>query len=134
MRISKSAGMPKRIDFYMLSPSHSITRCIDMLKRGDRAAAEALWDSYVHRLVSSGLIERVAFSPDGRRLATSGWDGIVRLIDVDTGHEVLALRGHSDRVWGVNFSPRGDAIVSASADGKVLLWNAKHPGRSASAE
>ena len=36
----------------MLSPSHSITRCIDMLKRGDHAAAEALWDSYVHRLVA----------------------------------------------------------------------------------
>ena len=76
--------------------------------------------------VSSGLIERVVFSPDGRRLATSGWDGTVRLMDVATGHEVLALRGHSDRVWGVNFSPRGDALVSASADGKVLLWNASH--------
>src|SRR5262249_16153080 len=36
----------------MLSPSHSITRCIDMLKRGDRAAAEALWGSYIHRLVA----------------------------------------------------------------------------------
>jgi WD40 repeat protein len=76
--------------------------------------------------VDSGLIERVTFSPDGRRLATSGWDGTVRLWDVSTGHEVLALRGHSDRVWGVKFSPAGDALVSASADGKVLLWNAGH--------
>jgi WD40 repeat protein len=78
--------------------------------------------------VSSGLIERVTFSPDGRRLATSGWDGVVRLLDVTTGHEVLALRGHSDRVWGVNFSPAGDVLVSASADRKVLLWNASYPG------
>lgn len=79
--------------------------------------------------VSSGLIERVVFSPDGRRLATSGWDGVVRILDVGTGHEVLALRGHSDRVWGVNFSARGDALVSASADRKILLWNASHQDR-----
>jgi WD40 repeat protein len=78
--------------------------------------------------VNSGLIERVTFSPDGRRLATSGWDGTVRLWDVQTAREIISLRGHSDRVWGVNFSPRGDSLVSASADGKVLLWNASHPG------
>jgi WD40 repeat protein/tRNA A-37 threonylcarbamoyl transferase component Bud32 len=80
--------------------------------------------------VGSGLVERVAFSPDGRRLATSGWDGVVRIFDVATGHEVLALRGHSDRVWGVNFSPSGDALVSASADRKILLWNASDQDRS----
>ena len=50
------------------------------------------------------------------------------------GREILALRGHSDRVWGVNFSPCGDALVSASADGKVLLWNASHEGDGPAAE
>jgi WD40 repeat protein len=79
--------------------------------------------------VSGSLIERVTFSPDGRRLAVSGWDGTVRLADVATGHEVLALRAHSGRVWGVNFSPSGDALVSASEDGKVLLWSAPFPSR-----
>ena len=76
----------------------------------------------------SGLIERVTFSPDGRRLATSGWNGTVMLWDARTGRDVLCLRGHSDRVWGVNFSPSGDALVSASADGAVLFWGASHPG------
>jgi eukaryotic-like serine/threonine-protein kinase len=79
--------------------------------------------------VGSGLIERVTFSPDGRRLATSGWDGTIKVSDVATGHEVLVLRGHSDRVWGLNFSASGDALVSASADRKVLLWNAKLSGQ-----
>jgi WD40 repeat protein len=70
------------------------------------------------------LIERVVFSTDDRRLATTGWDDVVCLIDVATGQEVLALPGHHDRVCGVDFSRPGDALVSASADGKILLWNA----------
>ena len=72
----------------------------------------------------------MAFAPDGRRLATSGWNGTLTLWDSRTGRDVLTLRGHSDRVWGLNFSPSGDAIVSAGADGKVLLWEAGHPGHS----
>ena len=70
----------------------------------------------------------MAFSPDGRRLGTSGWNGTLTLWDARTGRDVLTMRGHSDRVWGLNFSPSGDALVSASADGKVLLWEAGHPG------
>jgi WD40 repeat protein len=77
----------------------------------------------------TAMFERVVFSPDGRRLATSGWDGTVKLWDVSTGREVLTLRGHSDRVWGLNFSPSGDALVSAGADGKVILREAGHVGR-----
>jgi WD40 repeat protein len=164
MKINKSLGMPKRIDLRMSSPSHSITRCIDMLKRGDRDAAEALWDSYIHRLtlnrerwlkdelarandrladqqkqtqeaLQNKTVALTATSKDLERerqasyLQRIGLADIVRLFDVATGHEVLTLRGHSNRVWGVNFSPGGDSLVSASADGKVLLWNASHAGR-----
>jgi DNA-directed RNA polymerase specialized sigma24 family protein len=50
----------------MYSPSRSITRCIDMLKRGDRAAAEELWDSYIHRLVA---LARVRLGGTSRRAA-----------------------------------------------------------------
>ncbi len=65
----------------MLSPSHSITRCIDMLKRGDRAAAEALWDSYIHRLVAlararlGGMPRRAADEED---VALSAFDSFYR--------------------------------------------------------
>src|SRR5918998_1512756 len=75
--------------------------------------------------VDSRRIERVTFSPDGRRLATSGWDGSVTLWDERTGRDVLCLRGHSDRVWGITYDHGGDVLVSAGADGKVLLWDAK---------
>lgn len=65
----------------MLSPSHSITRCIDLLKRGDRAAAEKLWDSYMHRLVAlararlGGTSRRAADEED---VALSAFDSFYR--------------------------------------------------------
>jgi sugar lactone lactonase YvrE/tRNA A-37 threonylcarbamoyl transferase component Bud32 len=66
----------------------------------------------------------VAFSPDGKRLASAGWDNTVRLWDADKGQEVLALTGHRARVNAVAFSPDGTHLASASADGTVRLWDA----------
>jgi WD40 repeat protein len=66
----------------------------------------------------------VAFSPDGRRLASAGYDQIVRLWDTTTGHEVLSLRRHTGIVGRVLFSPDGQRLASASADGTVKIWDA----------
>ena len=49
----------------------------------------------------------VAFSPDGRRLASAGDDGTVRLWDPATGAELATLTGHTGRVTAVAFSPDG---------------------------
>jgi WD40 repeat protein len=66
----------------------------------------------------------VAFSPDGRRLASAGYERIVRLWDTTTGREVLKLGGHTDIVGRVLFSPDGQRLASASADGTVRVWDA----------
>jgi WD40 repeat protein len=66
----------------------------------------------------------VAFSPDGRRLASASVDKTIRLWDRVGGQERACLRGHDDRVWSVAFSPNGRRLASASADKSVRLWDA----------
>ena len=74
-----------------MSPSHSITRCIDMLKRGDRAAAEALWDSYIHRLVA---LARVRLGGIARRAGRRRRRGtLVRSTAFTAGRNAASLPG-----------------------------------------
>jgi WD40 repeat protein len=58
----------------------------------------------------------VAFSPDGRLLASVGADGVVRLWDVQTKAEVRGLRGATDWATAVAFSPDGRMLASAGVD------------------
>lgn len=68
-------------------------------------------------------LRAVAFSPDGRWVATGGHDNVVRLLDAGTGKVARTLAGHTDRVNGLAFSPDGRLLASAGADRTIRLWN-----------
>jgi len=65
----------------------------------------------------------VAFSPDGRLLATASADNTARLWNPATGEHLRTLAGHADGVLGVAFSPDGRMLATASADNTARLWD-----------
>ncbi len=81
---------------------------------------------------STNQVEYVAFSPNGKLLASGSDDGTVRIWDITdpARPESLSLTHDSgDAVFSVAFSPSGHVLAAASADDKVRLWNATDPAR-----
>ncbi len=73
-------------------------------------------------------ITGLAFSPDGRRLASSGRTiHTIRMWDVASGDEILTLRGQLDFVNGLAFSPDGSVLASASSR-SIRLWETSDEG------
>jgi WD40 repeat protein/serine/threonine protein kinase len=72
-------------------------------------------------------VRSVVFSPDGKRLASSGGaagqPAEVKLWDTSMGNEIVALKGHSDLVASVTYSPDGKRIATGSADKTVRVWD-----------
>jgi WD40 repeat protein len=59
------------------------------------------------------MLMSVAFSPDGKTLASGSWDKTVRLWDIATQQQLgESLVGHSDLVYSVAFSPDGKTLAS----------------------
>ncbi|WP_322673413.1 caspase family protein [Nostoc sp. DedQUE05] len=72
----------------------------------------------------SDAVIGVAFSPDGKTIASASNDKTVKVWDAATAKEITTFKGHSDAVIGVAFSPDGKTIASASYDKIVKVWDA----------
>ncbi|KAF7983667.1 hypothetical protein HWV62_19561 [Athelia sp. TMB] len=70
-------------------------------------------------------VSHVAFSPNGRWVASGAWDSSVRIWDGRTGAFVATLRGHVGAVYRLAWSADSRMVVSASKDGTVKIWDLK---------
>ncbi|MGM0556043.1 MAG: caspase family protein [Myxococcota bacterium] len=66
---------------------------------------------------------QVAFSPDGRTLASDHAGAQVKLWDVERGEALETLSGHRTSVTSIAFRPDGESLVSSSEDGTIKWWN-----------
>jgi WD40 repeat protein len=71
------------------------------------------------------LLYDAELSPDGKILATCGYDRIIRLWNAGDGRSLRSLEGHNGAVYDVAFSPDGQFLVSASADDTCKVWRVK---------
>jgi serine/threonine protein kinase/Tol biopolymer transport system component len=72
----------------------------------------------------SAIMDAVAWSPDGKRIASGSWDKTVQVWNASDGSSVLTYRGHSNDVRTVAWSPDGKRIASGSYDKTVQVWDA----------
>jgi len=75
------------------------------------------------------VVTIVAFSTDGKRIVSGGFDKAIKVWDAEQGGEaLLTLRGHEGRVRSIALSADGRRIVSGSDDKTVRLWDTERGG------
>ena len=70
-------------------------------------------------------VSKVAFSRDGKLLASGGTDNTIKIWDVATQKELRTFTGHTSAIESMDFSPDGRLLASASDDGSTFLWDTK---------
>lgn len=84
-------------------------------------------DKFTGRIMGPGrAVRSVAFNPDGSRLASAGYDRVVRILDTETGKETKTYRFDSARINAVAFSPDGRRLAAGGSNGaksgEAVVW------------
>ncbi len=123
----------------------SWVRCIDFTPDGQRMLTACwggeirIWDTSeadAKLLLSiqahKGSARFVRVSPDGNKLATCGNDLFVRVWNLADGQLLHEFAGHDRHVYGVDFHPQGEHLVSQDLMGQIHIWDLKSGKRTRS--
>ncbi|MBV6426130.1 MAG: Protein TolB [Haliscomenobacter sp.] len=108
---------------YVDNENFNVTRAlVEALYYNDNPTHSPLpWASNHEGHTSS--VNNVAFSPDGKRLATGSSDKTAKIWDVETGQVLRTMEGHLDNVSSVAFSPDGKRLATGSDDKTAKIWD-----------
>jgi WD40 repeat protein len=122
--ISIQAG--RSVRWVSFAPDGKTFATAEPAGQGAALVREVATGNVIHTLVGhKGSIDTLAYSADGKWLATTGLDKTVIIWDAKSGQELKTLRGHKGAVYPVAFSPVGQRVLSGDAAGVAILWDAE---------
>ena len=129
-----AAASGKILDQFALPSSSGGVQQMVFSPDGHQIAVAAGDGAYVYDASSGKLILKynghgagvrnsgIAYSPDGKWIASSGNDSTIKVWDAHTGADVFTLTGHTGPTFGVVFSSDGRQLVTSSVDRTVKVW------------
>lgn len=105
----------------------ALTPTASLIAAGSADKSLTIWAAdgkQLQKIMLSAAVQAVALSPDGKTAAAGLADGAIKLLGVGDGKEVKTISVHKGPVTALVYTPKGDALLSASADKTIQVINA----------